>query len=144
MKPIRTFLVAGLLAAACSREPAPTHEPARPAGAEEHQHEDVVDLGAVQVAGRTVQANRGRDLQPGAEADVDLDFPGNEALPATVRGWIGGQDAAGCVKSRFGREGDRCMHAHVEVPKPLPTGSRLWIEIEADGGRTCGSFDLKQ
>jgi hypothetical protein len=35
-------------------------------------------------------------------------------------------------------------HTHADVPNPIPTGSKLWVEIESDTGeKVTGSFDLK-
>lgn len=37
-----------------------------------------------------------------------------------------------------------CWHAHAEIPYPVTTGSRLWLEIEdPKGGSSVGNFHLK-
>jgi hypothetical protein len=62
-----------------------------------------------------------------------------------VRFWIGLQDANGSVKAKIEdpKEPNR-WHTHTEVPSPLPEGSKLWVEVEIEGGqKTAGSIDLK-
>jgi hypothetical protein len=65
-----------------------------------------------------------------------------------VRFWIGRQDAAGSIKARAEIEDPaepNHWHTHAEVPDPLPSDSKLWVELEIEGqGKEVGSFDLKQ
>jgi hypothetical protein len=124
-----------LLAAACSDRP-PTDggrptagQPPTPMGA----HGEERSLGTLSIGGRTIEVVQAGKVTPGQEAFFDLHVRDDRPMPAVVRGWIGIETAEGSMKARFGKEGDRGLHAHIEVPKVLPAGSRLWIEVE-DGG----------
>ena len=40
--------------------------------------------------------------------------------------------------------GHNRWHTHVEIPDPIPAGTKLWVEIEAEGGtKGVCSFDPK-
>ena len=146
MKPICTFplLAALLFTAGCTKESS-TAEPAPgapKAGGDGQQHGAMADLGFTQIGEFPVKAKRSK-IEPGVEVEIDLEFPAGKALPPIVRGWIGTQDGVGSVKATFGAEGERGMHAHLDVPKPLPAGSKLWVEIEPAGAaKVAGAFNL--
>jgi hypothetical protein len=146
MRVLSLFTVLALCG--CSKEPANVGGPPQPAGAPPAaggHHGDQIELGSLELAGFPMTARRGKDLQPGGELDLDLVFPAGKPLPPVARAWIGAQGAAGSLRTKLGKEGDNVLHGHVEVPKPLPAGSRLWVELEPGGGaKVSGSFDLKQ
>ena len=73
------------------------------------------------------------DVTAGKEAFFDVVFAAGKPVPSTVRAWIGAESGEGSVKAKLGKEGDRALHGHVEVPSPIPGGSKLWIEIEEGG-----------
>lgn len=69
------------------------------------------------------------------------------AKAVAVRLWIGAESAKGSIKAKAeienAKEPNR-WHVHVEIPNPMPAGSKLWVEIEDDkGGTHVGGFDLK-
>lgn len=114
----------------------------------DHGHDDhgpAVELEGATIGAFQVRATRSGDVKAGGELAVDIwATPSGEAKVAAVRAWVGNEDAAGSVKARLELEKDN-HHGHVEVPDPLPEGSRLWIEIEDDkGGSAVGSVDLKR
>jgi hypothetical protein len=116
-------------------DPEPGHSAAPP-----------IPLGQTTSNGFTIVATRDAgNITPGGEAPIDVTVTG--AKVTAVRFWVGTEDAAGSVKARADIENkaepDR-WHTHAEVPDPLPVGSKLWVEIESDGGQvTTVSFDLK-
>lgn len=91
-----------------------------------------------------MKASRDGGVAAGGEVPVDLWVAaGTGAKVGAVRAWIGAQDAKGSLKAKMELEKDN-YHNHIEVPKPLPSGSKLWVEIEDDkGAKAVGSFDLK-
>lgn len=108
-----------------------------------HGHGPKTELGSQTAAGMTITAIREGDVTPGGEATFDISVTGGTAKAAAVRLWVGAQDAKGSIKAKGEAEGDG-WHAHVEVPKPLPAGSKLWVEVEAAGGeKQVVGFDLK-
>jgi hypothetical protein len=116
--------------------------PAGHAG-EEHEHGGTAALGEVKVGTYTVKVAAGA-IEAGKEAEIDLTFADGVALPSTVRGWIGIESGVGSMKTKFGKEGAAGMHAHLEVPKPLPAGGMLWLEIEGASGTSRGSIAIQR
>lgn len=115
--------------------------------AEGEGHDDhgaTVELGTGTIGAFQVKASRDGEVAEGGEAAVDLWVtPAAPARVGAVRAWIGLEDAKGSIKAKLDLEKDN-YHGHVEVPKPIPAGSKLWVEIEDDkGARATGSFDLK-
>jgi hypothetical protein len=66
---------------------------------------------------------------------------------AAVRVWIGAADAVGSMKAKADGEPAH-LHVHVEAPATLGATSKLWVELEFEGGGAAGrktvSFDLKR
>ncbi|MGE3173513.1 MAG: hypothetical protein AB7O97_12890 [Planctomycetota bacterium] len=145
-------LTASLLFAACGHDHDHDHGPdghthPAPAGGGDggdghtHAHGPRVPLGEVTVGGRTIAVSRLAEIQPGHEADFDLDFQ-KGPLPAAVRGWIGVESGQGSRKVRFEPETETRMHGHPEVPDPMPEGSKLWLELEGEDGTERASVAL--
>jgi hypothetical protein len=115
------------------------HDHAEHADAE---HGHGVQLGEQQVGGWTIRAVRNGDIAPGKDAAMDVWVAGASTKVDAVRIWIGTQDGKGSTKARAEWDKDR-WHTHVEVPKPLPDASKLWVEVETSEGKSLCSFDLK-
>lgn len=108
-----------------------------------HGHGPKTDLGTQSAGGLSIAAAREGGVTPGGEASFDITVTGGAGKPAAVRVWVGAQDGKGSVKGKAEAEGDG-WHAHAEVPKPLPAGSKLWVEVEtASGQKHTVGFDLK-
>lgn len=147
------------------KKPAPA--PSTPAKADDHGHDHgpggdhdapkaghggaVIGLGEQTIGSFSAKATRDEgQIVAGKDAPIDVTVTptaGATAKAAAVRFWIGTQDAKGSVKAKAEIENpqdpDR-WHVHVEIPNPIPAGSKLWVEIEdAKGGTSVGSFDLK-
>ena len=86
-------------------------------------------------------------LTVGGETPIAVTITGGTAKIAGVRFWIGTQDAKGSMKAKAEIEDPKepnRWHTHAEIPTPMPAGSKLWVEIESEGGvKTVTSFDLK-
>ena len=105
-------------------------------------HGPVTQLGEQTVGGYIIKASRDGALTAGGEAPIDVWVSGGAKVSA-VRFWIGTEDAKGSVKAKAAIEHEN-WHTHAEVPKPLATDAKLWVEIEAEGGaKVTASFDLK-
>lgn len=108
-----------------------------------HGHGPKTELGSQSAGGMTIMAAREGDVTPGGEATFDISVTGGAGKPAAVRVWVGTEDGKGSIKAKAEAEGDG-WHAHTEVPKPLPSGSKLWVEVEsAKGEKHVTGFDLK-
>ncbi len=108
-----------------------------------HGHGPKTELGTQSAGGMTIAAAREGDVTPGGEATFDITVSGGTGKPAAVRVWVGSQDGKGSIKGKAEAEGDG-WHAHAEVPKPLPAGSKLWVEVEtAKGEKHVVGFELK-
>jgi hypothetical protein len=149
-----TVLVMGMLSASggCDKKPeAPAGgktsgtSGAKPGDKhDDHGHGPTVELGSTAIGSFQAKASRDGGITAGEEAAVDLWVTASAgAKIGAVRAWIGTQDAKGSTKAKMELEKDN-YHNHVEVPKPLPEGSKLWVELEDDKGvKALGSFDLK-
>jgi hypothetical protein len=108
-----------------------------------HGHGPKTELGSQSAGGMTIVAAREGDVTPGGDATFDISVTGGAGKPAAVRVWVGTQDGKGSIKGKAEAEGDG-WHAHAEVPKPLPAGSKLWVEVEtAKGEKHTIGFELK-
>ena len=110
-------------------------------------HGAVIELGNATIGPFSVRASRDQgEIKPGGDAPIDVWVNGGTEKVSAVRFWIGTQDAQGSVKARADIEDPNepnHWHTHAEVPNPLPPGSKLWVEIETEGGKkTTGSFEL--
>jgi hypothetical protein len=107
-----------------------------------HSHGATTELGEQESGGFKIKASRDGDIKAGGDAPIDVWVTGGAKI-ASVRFWIGTEDAKGSMKAKAELETDN-WHTHAEVPEPLPAGAKLWIEIEAEGGaKTVAGFDLK-
>jgi len=115
-----------------------------PGGTSGHGGE-VIALGTSKLGAFEVRASRDKvEFKPGGDAPIDVWIDGGVGKGVTaVRFWVGTQDAKGSIKAKAEIE-DGKWHTHVEIPSPMPAGSKLWVEVEGPSGeKTVGSFDLK-
>lgn len=124
-----------------AKKPADSHEG--------HDHGDGHDdgpttqLGEQKAGGFNIKASRDGTITAGKDAAIDAWVTGGTTKVAAVRFWIGTQDGKGSVKAKAELEKDN-WHTHAEIPSPLPTGSKLWVEVEDDkGAKSVVGFDLK-
>lgn len=99
-------------------------------------------LGSIALGGVQVAVWREGAVEPGKELGVDLAFPAGAALPPAVRAWVGVEAGTGSRKAKLEKETETVLHGHVEVPKPLPEGSALWIEVDTAAGAARSSLSL--
>ena len=110
----------------------------------------VIQLGTSTIGPFTAKATRDQgDIVAGKDAPIDVTVTaaaGQTVNAIAVRFWIGTADGRTSVKALAEIEDPsdpNRWHTHAEIPNPLPEGSQLWVEIEAEGGKTfVGSFDL--
>lgn len=142
MKLLPVLLIAVLPFAACSK-----HEAGTPPHSDkpmDHGHGEKKPLGPLTIGAHTFAVVQEGDVKAGAEAAFDLEFPKGKALPGTVRGWIGVESGEGSKKDPITKENETTLHGHLEVPKAIPAGAKLWIEIEETAGKpTKGSIAYK-
>jgi len=139
-------LVASFLFAACGKE-AHVHTPGDGHGKEaghtdDHAaggHGSMVSLGSIQPGGVAVEVSQEGNVEAGKEVGVDLSFAKGKAVPGTVRAWVGVESAAGSLKAKL--DGG---HGHLEVPKPLPEGSKFWFEADGAAGTSKVSIAFRK
>ena len=162
---LRLVALALVAAVGCDRDPASTQGPATPTsppatatqaratkGHDDHagndhgkpeDHPNRVELGVQKVGPLELKATQDGPIKPGGEGAFDLVITGGK--PKAVRFWVGTEDAKGSVKGKAEEETPDNWHTHVEVPDPLPPGSKFWAEVEPPTGpKFTISFDLKQ
>ena len=102
-----------------------------------------IPIGEKTVGNLKLVATMDAPVKPGGEGAFDLVITGGK--PKAVRFWVGTEDAKGSTKARAEEETPDNWHTHVEVPDPLPPGSKFWAEVEPTAGEKFNaSFDLKQ
>ncbi len=112
---------------------------------------NIIQLGTLKIGPFDAKATRDEGLiAAGKDAPIDVTVTpaaGSDAKAVAVRFWIGTEDGKGSVRAKADIENPaepNRWHTHTEIPSPIPTGSKLWVEIEDDkGGTSVGSFDLK-
>lgn len=132
-----------------------TPETAKPSAPVGETHSDsatahggpIIELGTTTIGPFTVRASRDQgELTPGGDAPIDVWLTGGDISKVTaVRFWIGTEQGDNSVKAKADIEipsEPNHWHTHAEVPSPLPDDSRLWVEIEVEGQKLVGSFDL--
>jgi hypothetical protein len=92
-------------------------------------------LGTVEAGGTKFDVFQLEPIVAGGTGDFDLDFAAGAAFPPAIRGWVGIESGEGSVKVRFDKETATRLHGHPEIPKPLPEGSRFWVEVELANGQ---------
>lgn len=100
-------------------------------------------LGSKEAGGYTVKAAQEEEVKAGGECCFILSITGDKAKLKAVRAWLGVKSAEGSVKVKAKPEGDD-LHAAVEIPKPIPDGSQLWVELETAAGKHKLAFDYKK
>ena len=105
----------------------------------EEGHGATVELGEQKAGEFNVKVSRDGDVKAGAELPVDIWVTGGPKV-AAVRFWVGVESGEGSMKAKVELEKDN-WHTHGEAPSPMPEGSKLWVEIEAEGG-LAGLLDL--
>ena len=156
----RVFLIGTILASAavlagCKEETSTTSTPGPQApttpavtqpgtkAPDSEAHPNRIELGSKSVAGLDLKAMQDGPVKAGGEGAFDLVITGGK--PKAVRFWVGTEDGKGSVKARAEEETPGNWHTHVEVPDPLPAGSKFYAEVEpATGEKFTESFDLKQ
>lgn len=102
-----------------------------------------IELGTKTVAGIEIEAEQEGALKPGSEGGFEFTLNGGQK-PKAVRAWVGVESGEGSTKAKAEEEEGGKYHAHVEVPSPIPPGSKVWVEIEPQAGdKVKASFDLK-
>lgn len=144
MKALCSLVLLPFLFVACGDK----HPPAGPGTTtdgmtDDHGHGEAKPLGQLTVGAHTFQATQLGTVEAGKEGMFDLEFPAGKPVPGIVRAWIGIESGTGSMKAKLGKEGERGMHGHVAVPKPIPDGAKLWIEIEENGASQRGSIAWK-
>ncbi len=106
-------------------------------------HGEQKPLGSLTIGTHTFAVIQSGAIEAGKEGYLDLEFPSGKSLPGIVRAWVGVESGMGSMKGKLGKEGDRTLHGHVLVPKPIPEGSKIWIEIEEGSTTARGSIAWK-
>jgi hypothetical protein len=158
---VRLVLVTAVLVAAtaCERKPDDKRDtPAAPTAATTKKHDceeahgkpagPPIELGTTACGAFTVKAARDDfPMKPGCDSPIDVWLTGGSAKIVAVRFWIGLEDAKGSLKARAAIENPaepNHWHTHAEIPDPIPAGSKIWVEIEAEGSpKAVCSFDPK-
>ncbi|MEC7584236.1 MAG: hypothetical protein VYE77_07955 [Planctomycetota bacterium] len=67
-------------------------------------------------------------IAAGKQAHIDVEAAADTPLPETIRGWVGVESGKGSRKGKFEAPINNKMHGHIDVPDPMPAGSKLWLE----------------
>lgn len=109
----------------------------------DHHHEAGRSLGQVKIGEYEIEAMQQSKVEAGKESIFEIKIVKGAPEPKAIRAWIGIESARGSVKAKSHKHGDE-ISVHCEVPDPIPDGTKLWVELETDAGKTKGSFDYKK
>jgi hypothetical protein len=145
MKTTLSALCATLLFAACGNEAGKTPSDPKvvPVVVASDGHGEAKPLGNLTIGKHTFEVIQKGNVEAGHEAAFDLKFPPGQTPLGTVRAWIGVESGEGSMKGKLTKEDATTVHGHVDVPKVIPAGSKVWIEIEEDGVTKKGSLASK-
>lgn len=103
---------------------------------DDHGHGPKQSLGLATVGDVQFDLAYAGALTPGSEVHLEMSAKPESASFTTIRVWIGLENGRGSEKARAEAEAGHAGHwsAHVAVPKPLPEGSRLWIQTQVAQG----------
>ena len=110
-------------------------------------HVNQTVLGETEARGMKFKALQDAPARPGGEGAFDLVITGYPAggKPKAVRFWVGTESGAESAKAKAEEEKPDNWHVHVELPDPLPPGSKFWAEVEPPAGEKFKvSFDFKK
>ena len=142
--PLVLAFALALVPSACRGEATPAGGGAA-AGPQEpwhgESHGDPHPLGKVVVGGIEFDVTQLGDVEAGGEAAFEIALPAGASPPGTVRAWIGVESSVGSRMARLEAE-DGHLHAHLEVPAPLPADGRLWLEVGLDAGPARAAIGL--
>lgn len=96
-----------------------------------HDESKGESLGSIKIGAFKVTVAQEATVTAGKEGSFHVKIIGGNVK--TVSTWIGTQDGKGSVKAKAEKEGAD-FHAHPQAPASMPSGSMLWIELEADDG----------
>ncbi len=108
----------------------------------DHDHGPRSSIGTVKIGAYEIEVLQAGKVEAGKEATFELRVKG-EPEPVAVRTWIGIESGRGSAKSKAHKH-DKTLEAHSDVPKPIPEGAKLWIEIETPSGKEKASIDYKK
>lgn len=144
----RTFriLAAGALGVALAFVvPSISHNTAIAAPEHKHGESEKHKLGKMKVGTVEVSVITIGEVEAGGHVDFDIKVFTPPAEPKALRVWIGTQDAAGSTKADgkkdFVKEGSYFYKGEVQVPKTIPAGAKLWVEIETDSGTQSAGWN---
>ena len=109
-------------------------------GAEESEHGTSHQLGKLTAFDREFAVVQMGDVHAGEEGAFELEFASGKDRLTTVRAWVGIESGEGSTKAKFDLEDTANMHGHVDVPDPIPAGSKLWLSLELDGKQEVHSI----
>ncbi|MBC8105222.1 MAG: hypothetical protein H7Z14_01420 [Anaerolineae bacterium] len=112
---------------------------------QEHKHGqgEKHKLGRKAIGDYTVSVNLIGEIEPGGHVDFDIKLIDAKSDPKALRVWIGTEDGSGAKKAE-GKKGQTTYTGEVDVPKPLPQGAKLWVELETDAGVKRASYELEE
>ena len=113
--------------------------------AQEHKHgkDEKHKLGKKPIGDYTVSVIVIGEAEAGERVKFDIKLYDGKSDPKALRVWIGTEDGKGSTKVPGTKE-TTTYKGEIEVPKPMPAGGKLWVELETESGVKSGSWDLEE
>jgi len=107
-------------------------------GHKDHGHGDMIAVGSVTLGSIVAKVEGAGAPAAGKEWHVTVDLPAGTTAPKAIRLWVGIENGRGSEKAKAEAETDHPSGyaAHVDVPAPMPEGSKLWVSLETAAGET--------
>ncbi len=131
--------------AACGADTPANPKPTGASGTTEpmaDEHGTPRPLGKITLNGMQIEVALLGEISGGV-ANIDVEFPAGSRLPEIVRGWVGIESAVGSRKAQLQKESATGLHGHLDMPKTVPDGSQIWIEVESGGKTNAAGIDYR-
>ncbi|MFK7740271.1 MAG: hypothetical protein AB8H80_08100 [Planctomycetota bacterium] len=149
LKKISVLTITALLLAGCGEHDLHEHGGDGDAGHANQKGEGMADehgerheLGKGTAFGVTFDIVQFGEFEADHEPAVELIFASGKERITTARGWVGLESGVGSMKNSWHTEGETNIHGHIEVPDPMPAGSKLWVELQKGDKTETVSVDF--
>lgn len=109
-----------------------------------HQHgkQAIHKLGRKEIGSFTVSVIMVGEAEAGGKVMFDVKLIDAREDPKALRAWIGDENVNDDGKKSM-IKGEKTYSLEYTVPDPIPTGAKVWIEVETESGKVRGAYETE-